>query len=167
MSGDELGQSWTCSILSKLFNEEDVSKYMDEAKDILQMFVHQQHTARILVFAMLLGRCCESIARESALFIKALRSIVDEDPAKLIRSLEGKKSEIVRERLKNLVWGLDTVSAFNNTFSESLEEIREAEEKITMVLKKVRSLEAVPPSFVELMVLTYFNYRARSFATWI
>ena len=64
MTGDRNGLNWTCTIISDLFDERDVLSYANEAAQILQMFIHQQFTGRVLVFALVLGYFCESLAVE-------------------------------------------------------------------------------------------------------
>jgi len=77
ITGDEKGRNWTCSIICELFDEEDVAKYASEVAHILQMFIHQQYTGRVLVFLLLLGYICEGLAEECDRFINELDGVMD------------------------------------------------------------------------------------------
>jgi hypothetical protein len=77
ITGDEKGRSWTCSIVCELFDEKAVSGYMAEAARILQMFIHQQHAGRVLVFLLILGHMCEKLAEECDWFMRELDGIME------------------------------------------------------------------------------------------
>jgi hypothetical protein len=79
ITGDRMGRCWTCSIVSELIDEQAIAKYTDDIKDILQMFIHQQHTGRILVFLLLLGYLCESLSKECENFTEELDDIMGMD----------------------------------------------------------------------------------------
>jgi hypothetical protein len=79
ITGDWMGRCWTCSIISELIDEQAIVKYTDEIKDILQMFIHQQHTGRVLVFLLLLGYLCESLSKECENFTEELDDIMGMD----------------------------------------------------------------------------------------
>lgn len=76
ITGDEKGRNWTCSIICELFNEEDVANYASEVSHILQMFIHQQYTGRVLVFLLLLGYICERLAEECDRFMNELDGVM-------------------------------------------------------------------------------------------
>ena len=79
ITGDRMGRCWTCSIVSELMDEQEIAKYADEIKDILQMFIHQQYTGRVLVFLLLLGYLCESLSKECENFTEELDDIMGMD----------------------------------------------------------------------------------------
>ena len=79
ITGDWMGRCWTCSIVSELIDEQAIAKYTDEIKDILQMFIHQQYTGRVLVFLLLLGYLCESLSKECENFTEELDDIMGMD----------------------------------------------------------------------------------------
>jgi hypothetical protein len=79
ITGDRMGRCWTCSIVSELIDEQAIVKYTDEIKDILQMFIHQQYTGRVLVFLLLLGYLCESLSKECENFTEELDDIMGMD----------------------------------------------------------------------------------------
>jgi len=60
--------------MSRLF-----AGYAEEIKDILQMFIHQQYTGRVLVFLLLLGYLCESLSKECEKFTEELDDIMGMD----------------------------------------------------------------------------------------
>lgn len=78
-TGDRMGRCWTCSILSEVIDEEAVEGYTKEINDILQMFIHQQYTGRILSFLLLLGYLCESMSKECEKFTVELDKIMGMD----------------------------------------------------------------------------------------
>jgi hypothetical protein len=67
-TGDRMGRCWSCIILSEVIDEEAVQGYTKEINDILQMFIHQQYTGRMLSFLLLLGYLCESLSKECEKF---------------------------------------------------------------------------------------------------
>jgi hypothetical protein len=79
ITGDKMGRCWTCSIVSELVDEQAVAKYTSDIKDILQMFIHQQNTGRVLVFFLLLGYLCESLSKECENFMEELDHIMGMD----------------------------------------------------------------------------------------
>jgi len=83
MTGDPNGQYWTCTLVSDLIDEESVLQYTMEARQICQMFIHQQYTARALVFILLLGYLCDSLSIECENFMDELTSIMGMDVSKL------------------------------------------------------------------------------------
>ena len=83
MTGDLNGQYWTCTLISDLIDEESVLQYTMEARQICQMFIHQQYTARALVFILLLGYLCDSLSIECENFMDELTIIMGMDVSKL------------------------------------------------------------------------------------
>jgi len=79
ITGDLNGLNWICTIISDLFDEGAVFGYANEAAQILQMFIHQQFTGRTLVFALVLGYLCESLAVECERFCEEVDHITDMD----------------------------------------------------------------------------------------
>lgn len=79
ITGDPMGRSWTCTIISDVIDEKAVARYMEEIKDILQMFIHQQYTGRVLSFLLILGYLCESLSKECEDFTKELEDIMGMD----------------------------------------------------------------------------------------
>jgi len=77
ITGDERGRSWTCSVICELFDEADMARYTTEAMGILQLFLHQQHTGRCLVFLLFLGYMCDRMAEECDRFTVELRALVN------------------------------------------------------------------------------------------
>ncbi len=78
-TGDRMGRCWTCSILSEVIDEEAVQGYTKEINDILQMFIHQQYSGRMLSFILLLGYLCESLSKECEKFTAELDKIMGMD----------------------------------------------------------------------------------------
>jgi hypothetical protein len=79
ITGDRMGRSWTCSIISELIDETAVAGYTREITEILQMFIHQQYAGRVLSFLLLLGYLCESLSRECEEFTVELDDIMGMD----------------------------------------------------------------------------------------
>lgn len=63
-SGDRAGHNWTCSVVSEFIDEEKL-KYMEKIEKILQMFICQQYSGRVLKFFLLLGYLCKNFQRVS------------------------------------------------------------------------------------------------------
>lgn len=82
-TGDRMGRCWTCTILSEVIDEEAAQGYTKEINDILQMFIHQQYTGRILSFILLLGYLCESLSKECEKFTVELDKIMGIDVSTL------------------------------------------------------------------------------------
>lgn len=76
ITGDRMGRCWTCSIISEVIDETDLAGYAKEIQNILQMFIHQQYTGRVLSFILLLGYLCESLAKECENFTGELDKIM-------------------------------------------------------------------------------------------
>jgi len=79
ITGDPWGRYWTCSVLNELIDEKDAAKLSREVQDVLQMFIHQQYTARPLVALLLTGYFCEQIAVECENFTEQLDMIMGMD----------------------------------------------------------------------------------------
>lgn len=76
ITGDAMGRGWTCSVICELFSEEEMMRYTEEASRILQMFIHQQDSARCLVFLMFLGYMCLALAKECDSFMYELDGVM-------------------------------------------------------------------------------------------
>jgi len=76
ITGDGEGRCWTCSVISEVIDEIEAAVYANEIKDILQMFIHQQYTGRMLCFILLLGYLCESLAKQCENFTGELDKIM-------------------------------------------------------------------------------------------
>jgi hypothetical protein len=77
ITGDRMGHCWTCSIVSEIIDEEAVAGYVYQLADILQMFIHQPYSGRVLCFVLLLGYLCESLSKECERFTEELDGITD------------------------------------------------------------------------------------------
>lgn len=83
ISGDRMGRFWMGSIISEIFDEAQVKEYSDEIKELLQMFIHQQYTGRVLAFLLLLGHMCESLSKECNNFAEEVNDIMGLDVSNL------------------------------------------------------------------------------------
>lgn len=81
LTGDSQGYMWLCSILSPTVDSQSVASVVcDEKKGIprlLRKFIHQQGTARGLVFLLLLGHICERLASGYDVLLKQLDDIME------------------------------------------------------------------------------------------
>lgn len=76
-SGPELGNFWTCSVISSLLIEDDVQYIVSEKViEIVQMYIHQPSSGRCLVFLLLLGYLCRNLAEECEVFTESLDGIM-------------------------------------------------------------------------------------------
>jgi hypothetical protein len=69
--------------VSEVIDEEAVAGYVLEIANILQMFIHQQYSGRILCFLLLLGYLCESLSKECEKFTDELDKIMGMDVSKI------------------------------------------------------------------------------------
>jgi len=83
ITGDEKGFSWTCSVISSILDESIVTQCAEDTTEILEMFIHQQCSGRVLVFIMFLGHICEKPARENEYFLHTLDTVMDMDVSSL------------------------------------------------------------------------------------
>src|SRR3569833_1122421 len=79
ITGDDRVRNWTCAVICELFDEQNMAEYARQAAEIMQMFIHQQYTARALIFLMLLGYMCEELAAETETFMETLNPILKQD----------------------------------------------------------------------------------------
>ena len=76
ITGDEMGRSWTCTVICELFDEAEVAMYALKVSEILQMFIHQQEAARSLAFLLLLGEMCLKLSRECTKFMLQMDEVM-------------------------------------------------------------------------------------------
>ena len=76
ITGDGLGRSWTCTLICDLIDDGMMTTYAKDIRCILQMFIHQQYSGRVLVFAFLLGQICKSLAIECERYMEELDRIM-------------------------------------------------------------------------------------------
>ncbi|KAH8748551.1 hypothetical protein F5882DRAFT_311324, partial [Hyaloscypha sp. PMI_1271] len=145
-TGDRMGRCWTCTILSEVIDEEAAQGYTKEINDILQMFIHQQYTGRILSFILLLGYLCESLSKECEKFTVELDKIMGIDPMVLLRGIEWHKSDVALKKLKEMLWGLEALRVFDDKLGRALQEISQGEEQTKKELIR-RDVERVIEEF--------------------
>ncbi|EXJ75798.1 uncharacterized protein A1O5_00305 [Cladophialophora psammophila CBS 110553] len=140
ISGDRMGRFWICSVISELFDEAEVKEYRNEIKDILQMFIHQQYTGRVLAFLLLLGHMCESLSKECDKFADQMDHIMGMNPLVLLKGLEWRKSDAALKKLKQMLWGFEALRIFDEKLERALDEINQAKEKMESELKRGRDI---------------------------
>lgn len=79
ITGDEMGFSWTCSVVTSILDESVIAQCSQDTTHILETFIHQQYSGRSLVFIMFLGHICEKFARENEHFLHSLDVVMDMD----------------------------------------------------------------------------------------
>ncbi|KAK4102631.1 hypothetical protein N658DRAFT_495343 [Parathielavia hyrcaniae] len=79
ISTNGFGDFSKCSVVTDLIHEEDLIALGDTMQGIWDSFIHQPQTGRFLVFAIILGRLCESMTREYRQIIKRLFKDLDLD----------------------------------------------------------------------------------------
>ncbi|GAB1312834.1 hypothetical protein MFIFM68171_03044 [Madurella fahalii] len=77
ITGNPNGPDWTCTIISGLVDKGTLPKYTSEIADIMQIFIYQQFTDRVLTCALLLGYLCESLALECEGFFEQVGRVAD------------------------------------------------------------------------------------------
>jgi len=73
MSTNALGDFAKCTIISRIISEDNMLQFSKTAADIWQAFIHQPQTARCLLFLLLVGYTCESLAQEYAEILEVLK----------------------------------------------------------------------------------------------
>ncbi|KAH8648735.1 hypothetical protein BGZ60DRAFT_390281 [Tricladium varicosporioides] len=139
-TGDRMGRCWTCTIISEVMNEVQVAQYVEEIKNVQQMFIHQQYTARVLSFILLLGYLCESLAKECENFTEELDKIMGLNPKVLLKGIEWHKSDVALRRLKKMLWGLEALRVFDDKLKQALLKIGDGKAAMDDVLVKVSEL---------------------------
>ncbi|KAK4445501.1 hypothetical protein QBC34DRAFT_472436 [Podospora aff. communis PSN243] len=129
MTGD-WGRYWTCTVISELVDGSLAQKYAAEARDILQMFVNQQYTGRVLVFLVLLGYLCESLAAECEKFLDELERIMEMDAMVLLEGMAWSKSDVALKKLKRMLWGLEALRIFSDKLGRAIGEVKRARAKL-------------------------------------
>ncbi|KAK3368798.1 hypothetical protein B0H63DRAFT_529168 [Podospora didyma] len=82
--------------MSELIDETATWKYAQQVREIMQMFVHQHYTGRVLVFLFLLSYLCESLAVECENFQDELEKIMEMDAIVLLRGMAWSNDKLVR-----------------------------------------------------------------------
>jgi hypothetical protein len=156
-TGDRLGRCWTCSIVSEVIDEEAVASYVVEIADILQMFIHQQYSGRILCFLLLLGHLCESLSKECEKFTDEPDKIMGMDvsicllilhnsetyllqPMVLLKGIKWHKSDVALKKLKKMLWGLEALRVFDDKLNRGIHAIKEFKKSMDTELYRVSVL---------------------------
>jgi hypothetical protein len=129
MTGD-WGRYWTCTVVSKLIDETKAQRYAEKAREIMQMFIHQHYTGRVLVFLLLLGYLCKSLAIECENFIEELDRIMGMDAIVLLNGMPWSKSDVALKKLKRMLWGLEALRIFSDKLERAIGEITHAHQKM-------------------------------------
>lgn len=129
MTGD-WGRYWTCTVMSELIDETTAWKYAQEVREIMQMFVHQHYTGRVLVFLLLLSYLCEGLAVECENFQDELEKIMEMDAIILLRGMAWSKSDVALKKLKRMLWGLEALRIFSDKLARAINEVTRARDKM-------------------------------------
>lgn len=80
-TGDRQGYMWLCSVLSPTVDSRSVAEAICDKKKgvprLLKKFIHQQGSARGLVFMLLLGHVCEKLASGYEVLLDRLDDIME------------------------------------------------------------------------------------------
>ncbi|KAK4205403.1 hypothetical protein QBC40DRAFT_302701 [Triangularia verruculosa] len=127
-TGTPDGRLWICSVISPTIKDLNLSQLIsNHARPALDRFIHQPSTARCLVFLMLLGHLCETLAVEYDKILTRLDGIIEIRNRTLIDGPEdwwGTAEAITK--LKKMLWGWDALRIFNDKLSASLTQIQRA-----------------------------------------
>jgi len=78
ITGDPSGYLWICSMWSPVSDTDSITPVIRKVlPKILGKFIHQQGSARCLVFLVLLGHLCEKLAVEYAKIVRRLDKIME------------------------------------------------------------------------------------------
>ncbi|KAM7213096.1 hypothetical protein V8F06_011519 [Rhypophila decipiens] len=141
LTGDNQGYMWMCSILSPTVDSKSVARAVcDDGKGIprlLRKFIHQQGSARCLVFLLLLGHVCEKLASGYNLLLKRLDDIMEIGDRTLIDGVDSwiNADESIN-KLKKMLWGWEALRVFNDKLSSSLFQIQRAQEAMEHIIKQ-------------------------------
>ncbi|KAM7194686.1 hypothetical protein V8F20_007878 [Naviculisporaceae sp. PSN 640] len=124
------GRYWTCTLVSELVTGSMATRYADETRAIMQMFIHQPYTGRVLVFLLLLSHLVESLAVESEKFLGELELIMEMEPLVLLRGMAWSKSDVALKKLKRMLWGLEALRIFSDKLGQAMSEIARAKAKV-------------------------------------
>jgi hypothetical protein len=125
MTGD-WERYWTCTVISELIDEPTASKYADEVHNIMQMFIHQHYTGRVLLFLLLPSHLCESLAIECEKFLEELDQIMEMNTIILLKGISWSKSDVALKKLKRMLWGLEALRIFSDKLARAVSEVARA-----------------------------------------
>jgi len=78
ITGDPSGYLWICSVWSPVSDTDAITPVIRKVlPKILSKFIHQQGSARCLVFLVLLGHVCEKLAIEYDKILRRLDKIME------------------------------------------------------------------------------------------
>jgi hypothetical protein len=127
ISTNEFGDFSKCSVVTDLIDENDLIALGDTMQGIWDSFIHQPQTGRFLVFAAILGRLCERMAREYRQLIKEFYEEMDLD-GMFSSTYLNERSETMRKRngdaeLRLSLWSLEALYKMSNTMATSVQTI--------------------------------------------
>jgi len=76
ISGDILGNFWTCSVISSMVPEAEMNERLSDLQYTITDFIHQACSGRCLVFLSFLGMLCESLAKEYDAILERLTKVI-------------------------------------------------------------------------------------------
>lgn len=106
------------------------TRHADETLSIMQMFIHQPYTGRVLVFLLLLSHLVESLAVESERFLAELELIMEMEPLVLLKGMAWSKSDVALKKLKRMLWGFEALRIFCDKLARAMSEIVRAKAKV-------------------------------------
>jgi hypothetical protein len=154
MTSNNLGDFTKCTIISRIIDEECMVQFSKTAVEIWNAFVHQPQTTRCLVFLLLLGLTCESLAKkyedihdvlnnELGLSVSSPQptgckiAYFDRQTRVLEDTLRWTDSEKVVIYLKQSLWALKALQFFHDTLTDSLNKISEARNEMLTQINMV------------------------------
>ncbi|KAM7206548.1 hypothetical protein V8F20_002674 [Naviculisporaceae sp. PSN 640] len=140
-TGDSQGYMWLCSVLSSTVHSRSVAEAICDKKKgvprLLKKFIHQQGSARGLVFLLLLGHVCERLAGGYEDLLKRLDEIMEIGDRTLLEGLEEWfNTEQSINKLKKMLWGWEALRVFNDKLNSSISQIQRAQEAMEHVIKQ-------------------------------
>ncbi|KAI9728899.1 MAG: hypothetical protein M1834_007157 [Cirrosporium novae-zelandiae] len=140
ITGDHLGVFWVCSVLSSSVNKSEdhsIQSYASQVEETLQLFVHLQAAGRRLCFVVLVGHLCADLAIEYSNIVSHLENVLGVSKRVLFDGVTLEKSHKALERLRRMLWGLESLRIFENTLSSSVAVIKNVKEDSVHAIKYV------------------------------
>ena len=126
MTGSPDGHMWICSLWSQLIDdEEELREEVGEVYDILDMFKNQPRAGRILAFIYLLGTLCLDLHNMQAKILGKLEKYTGMGTRVFLDGYDWEADDAV-DRLRSMMWGLESLRMLGDRASASLKSINEA-----------------------------------------
>jgi hypothetical protein len=73
LSTNTLGDLGKCTVISRIISEDDMVEFSRKSVDIWNAFIHQPQTTRCILFLLLVGYTCESLAQKYREILEVLK----------------------------------------------------------------------------------------------